>query len=103
MSKHARAHALAERLSALDGLSEAARSVVEEAARVLREQAAEIEMLWEHRTTAGELHSHECIWCGHTYTPAPEHETEDCPRCGCDGAEGWVKKALEKRGAWSST
>ena len=36
-------------------------------------------------------HSHECKHCFLRYTPA-EGDSEDCPSCGSNGQDGWVRK-----------
>lgn len=43
------------------------------------QQQREIERL---RGIIAAAHSHQCVACGHAYTPVGN---EDCPKCGCDG------------------
>lgn len=82
LNKKARAYALAAQLEPLGVYTT-------EAAQLLREQADEIERLWEWRTTGGDGHTHQCRHCAFLYTPAADAETEDCPRCGSNGSDDW--------------
>lgn len=53
-------------------------------AATMLEAADEIERLRGLLAAKNFEHTHECIACFHSYTPAPD-ASEDCPRCGCDG------------------